>query len=223
MASTYINNGFPDMIQRARRAESLTHAGRKFGVDCILFSSLAIEAFINDYISILELFESPKSMHKNEKLIAAAQFLKEAEANKMQPKSKLQSLHYLLTNKAADLGSKQFQDLSFIFKLRNTIVHHKTDSFNANNANIESREIHIQKIIKKLAERRILTRTINILPADWKSLLDESPAISSWAINTVRETTTWVYEATPEGTLTSQILDGLINSPHSSFNSEIYY
>lgn len=192
--SLFINTGAKDMIQRAERSAELAETGSHTGVDAIIFSAIAAEAFPNDLFVFASLFRE-NELAVDERVVAAVQILKQAESDKVQIKLKYQLLHYALTGKPIDTGSNPYQDFSFLIDLRNSLVHHKVDIVDLSGRAFER---HIEKIHGALAVRRLLVRSQKDMPHDWKVAIDESPLAARWAIQTTQNIIRNIIDVIPE-------------------------
>jgi hypothetical protein len=83
----------------------------------VLFSAASVEAFVND------LMEVSAFTRNDEKSQLLHDVLSEAEDQKASVMMKLQLTCRILTGTRMDRGSRVFQDVELLFKLRNHLIH----------------------------------------------------------------------------------------------------
>ena len=200
---------------RARHAEKLASTDGYWVLDAILNSAIALEAFPNDFIRILETSyafkDTPGCEQLAGSLVNVFRILPELEPLKVQ--IKYQMLYQLLCGKTFDRGTKPFQDFDFLIILRNEIVHPKCEGIE------EGVDEPYEKVTKKLLNG-IRARKLSNLPDDfhvpWKRHLENGVA-ASWAVSTARAMINAISEVVPESSLKRNWLSGMI-SPNSSLN-----
>lgn len=192
--SLFINAGTHYMIRRAKHSAELAEAGNHTGVDAVIFSAIAAEAFPNDLLVFASLY-TKNELSADKRVVAAVQMLKQAESDRVQVKLKYQLLHYALTGEPINTGSNPYQDFSFLVDLRNSLVHHKVDIADLSERAFEK---HVEKIHGALAVRKLLVRSQDHMPQDWKTLIDESPLAARWAIQTTQNIIRKIIDVIPE-------------------------
>ena len=197
MTSYYINTGCQDMIYRAKIAAQMVSGGHRTGVNAIIFSAIAAEAFPNDFVGWCTPIMAFKQ--KYEKHIAASvQLLRQAESDRMQVKTKYQMMYYALCGEPIETGNKPYQDFALLIDLRNDLVHHKVDVVETK-SNSLLHENRIKKLFSSLIQRKLLIRKEDQMPCDWKIVIDESPAVAHWAVASAQAIISEMIKKLPEG------------------------
>lgn len=95
--STYISLGLPPLMVRAEVAVERKSHGGLGGVDAVIYSAMAAEAFPNDFAHMASIFPLDENQ-KNPvpEIVAASQILSELEEQRAQTKTKYQVLYYIL-------------------------------------------------------------------------------------------------------------------------------
>jgi hypothetical protein len=144
----------------------------------IVFSVAALEAFLNE-ISELAL----EAVLDNPDVICVlGEFLADAERSHASLESKFAVGSWILSGKKFDRGAQSYQNFSLLMRLRNDLVHFKTnDSFEQE---VTPEEIH-KNLVSRFKDKNILAENIrseNEL-GSWTFLV-KTKAVAEWSCRT---------------------------------------
>jgi len=212
--SHFINLGLPHMIRRARLAADACAKGDWRGVDAIIYSAFAVEAFTNDFATIA----SKDKEQPGCTVTAAGLAMQAAEDERLQTMDKIVKLFETLAGRRPDKGAAPLQDLSLLLTLRSVIVHTKPDEVVFVEGR-QQREISITRLLERLdAAGAVVSPNLRLL-SDWRYMLDQSPAVAVWSVNTARAVVVWIREACPDSNLKSKWLVAMTGPGSSMYDS----
>ena len=180
------------MFSRAKRAVEMAAEGADAGIDAIIFSAIAAEAFPND-LATWAAYEVNGDKRVSPQLAAAVEILTQAESDRVQIKLKYQLVYYALTGLALPKGKPPFQDFAFLVDLRNALVHHKPDVVLEHGK--FSREVKMMHA--GLIQRGLVKRSPEHMPYDWRALLDEEDKVARWAVGSCASMVSFIIDALP--------------------------
>lgn len=191
----FIDLNFPLLMRRAHRAMEHSKTDPTFGVDCVLFSAIAAESFPNDMAQMLSIFSKAEELPKE--LVAAHQMLVQMEEERVQLGAKYRFLYYILAGQSFEEGKSPYQDLAFLIRLRNELVHPKVALIGYDAHRNGGRDATSRRILGELDSRGLLTDLGKRSQQPWRKLL-ESHAVAGWALRTVGAIIVAIYDAVPE-------------------------
>lgn len=145
----------------------------------ITLSAMALECYINDFThqssqDILSINVKP--------LKDLSYVLATLEDLKFSLISKIEMIHYLLSDEQMDRGARKHQDLTMLIRLRNELVHRKPEDTGL--FGIEGIETEPHKYVRFFSNRGIIEKPSSDAPPTWSQYLN-NPDVAKWAFNTV--------------------------------------
>jgi hypothetical protein len=192
------------MISEHSHGNLLIHAWRAYerteddggeALATIIFSAIAVEAFIN---GIPELASNPTQNDRftNEEIVLGS-LLDELENQRASVKAKIGFMHFFFTKSPLDKGSLPFQDYSLLLDIRNAIMHKKPERIDiSSEANTEAITPH--HIVKKLALRGLLEMPQGQHVLFWYNAIQDR-AVAEWAYTSGCSMMDYVISLFPEG------------------------
>ena len=158
----------------------------------LIFSALALEAYINDLVELCELnVEEFGDDHVALKNFLALQQL--AEDSNASLELKLQLSKLALKGESFDKSRNPFQDLSLLIRIRNYLVHARPSKVEVLEDGGILRDNKVNSILRALEVRQLLKLDSQL---DSYSLIASEP-VAAWAINTVNDFATELNELFP--------------------------
>jgi hypothetical protein len=146
----------------------------------IVFSVLAVEAFLNEVIEL-----AAKSVHKPmepESVIVFTRIMEDLERSRASLLSRLAMSHWILSGKSVDRGSSPFQDFSVLVGLRNDLVHFKpNEDIPVETGKQDPEKVHENRL-KALKSKNILA-DLPAGKASWTFYIG-TKAVADWSCNT---------------------------------------
>ncbi len=118
--SRYINLGFPTMMRKARWAATAVSNKDWRGLDAIIYSALAVEAFVNDFGTMATLIESKGRVPA---IRIAVKALERTEKKRKPTMDKVVAVARRLSGQKPDQGAALLQQLPLLLDLQTTSVH----------------------------------------------------------------------------------------------------
>lgn len=146
----------------------------------VMLSANALECYINDFshLASAEIFSQEIS-----KVRDMAFVLGQLESSRSTLIAKIASIHYFLSGKEPDKGTVMFQDLQFLIRLRNELIHRKPEDFGTwGGAFDESHKPH--SLVQYLSGRKVIAKPDSNDPPVWGQYLNR-PEVARWAYNIV--------------------------------------
>lgn len=203
--SVLVDLNFPLLLQRAQRAAELAEDDPTFGLDGVLFSAIAAEAFPNDLSQMLQIFAKCGTLP--EPLAAARDLLPEFEQQKLQIRSKYQMLFYVLRGQSLNLGELPYQDFDLLITLRNELVHPKAGLVRRDQDGAIY-EASVRRLLDRLKQRGLLDERFAKFERPWRNQL-ESRAAAIWALSAVSRIVTLICDSIPESRTRRDYTDDL--------------
>ncbi len=97
--------------------------------------------------------------------------------------TKIETIHYLLTENELDRGGSRHQELSMLVRLRNELVHRKPESTGEWGVD-ENQTFEPHKFVKFFADRGVIEKPSSESPPTWSQYLNK-PEVAKWSYNTV--------------------------------------
>jgi hypothetical protein len=161
----------------------------------IIFSALAIEAFINDLMELCEVYS--RMGDKSVSIKTFVTLLKQAEESRASIELKLHLASVAFRGAAFDRGISPYQDFNLLFKLRNTLVHAKPDTIILENGEYVRKAEGVEKILSALESR---------------NLISNEPGQDFFTIVTTSAVVTWAHEVAVK--VTRNIVDLITDMDH---------
>ncbi len=205
--------GVPDLLRRAKLMRQI-HFSRVFpcGASAALFSAMALEAHPHDLGLFLDQFlrpEDPPQLH------AVRNIIPQLEEDRVQLKSKISIIYYLLKGAEIPKGGESYQDFSLLIDIRNQIAHFKP-TVSEYFPDRMDRPARLVKLLQRISQRRIIDRDLvnepGSLPSTWTMVLDESDRFTDWAIDVAYATIRMIYDAIPDCECKIRYLSGVLPS-----------
>ena len=146
----------------------------------IMLSTNALECFVNDFAHAA----STELLSMGIESIRSMSFvLQQLESSRATLISKIECIHYFLSGEKPDRGSLKFQDLAYLVRLRNELIHRKPES--TGDWGIDFEETHEpHSLVQYLANRKIIAMPGPKSPPVWGQFLNV-PEVARWAFNFV--------------------------------------
>lgn len=194
----------------AKRAAAGDSSENDASIVSIMFSVLALEAFINESGALANLVPTSK----RQKIIEGfAQVMGELEERKESLLVKYHLALLVFSGSTWDEGSQPFQDFKLLIALRNAIAHTKADKWEAPVSESErdpERSLdQYPKIIRQLYQKKIIE-----LPdksTSWLEVLDQ-PKVAEWACSTAKLITEEFLNAVPDGEYKNSLSEHVFQS-----------
>ncbi|WP_445357964.1 hypothetical protein [Microbulbifer sp. ANSA005] len=164
----------------------------------IMLSAMTLECYVNELSHRVSDFQRHEPI---EELKNLGFLLGEYEKNKNSLQSKIELIHFCLSGEKADKGSKYFQDISMLIKLRNALVHRKPESTGDFGADPDA-VYSLHPFTSFLVERGLIHRPSEKMPPVWSYTVSQ-PSVAAWAYNTVVEAITTTVSMLPDSTTKS--------------------
>lgn len=198
MPSKYINLGFPTMMRKARWAATAASNKDWRGLDAIIYSALAVEAFVNDFGTMAALFDAKG---RGPVVGIAIKALERAEKRRKPTMDKVVAVVRWLSGKKPDKGATPLQQLKLLLDLRNHIVHSRADILDG-----QDRAAGIQLLLERVhAQGDLVPKNLRQLN-DWRFMLDMSPGVAQWSLDTARNVALWISALCPDSEVKRQWL-----------------
>lgn len=205
MPTTYISLGLQPLMLRAERAVDRQRAGDLGGVDAVIYSAMAAEAFPNDFAHMASIFSSADDQQPVPEIVAAAQILSELEEQRAQTKTKYQILYYILAKAPLPTCDSLWGDFDLLIRLRNELVHPKPESIQEGQPRT-ARSSRPMKLIRSLRSRNLSDRPEGAEPDDWSFILEDNEKAGAWAVRTAKSMIQLVARQAPSSTLRDSYL-----------------
>lgn len=190
----------------ARRTYKRSIVDSSEAMPSIILSTVALECFVNETI---ERLSKQYFREADPRLDLASNWLEFIELKKGSTLEKLEAFHLVFRNKPTDRGCQPYQDISFLYQLRNELVHKKPEPFGDWDPNNKERIYEPHKFVRTLVHRGIVTKPPPNLPPIWSQFILHDRT-AKWAFNTAVLGVQFVVSLLPEGVfskITSQMAD----------------
>jgi hypothetical protein len=164
----------------------------------IMLSAMTLECYVNELSHRVADYQKHESIGELKNL---AFLLGEYEKNKNSLLSKIELIHFCLSGEKADKGSRHFQDITMLLKLRNALVHRKPEP-TGNFIDDPDAVYSMHPFTSFLVERGIIERPSEKMPPVWSYTISQPP-VAAWAYNTVVDAITRTVCMLPESTTKS--------------------
>jgi len=197
--TNFVNLGFPTMIRKARWSAEACGSGQWRGLDAIIYSAFAVEAFVNDFATMGGILEIDRAPYK---IRMAVKSLQRAEKNRKSTMDKTAVLYQMLSGFKPNKGSDPLKRLSLLFELRDKIVHSKADIVTGT-----ARTPIVASLIARLDQQgELIPKNMSRL-YDWRCMIDQSPNVANWALETARSIAKWIRDACPDSAVKESWLE----------------
>ncbi len=186
------------LLMLAKKAYKRSHDEASEASVSIILSAMTLECYINELTHRASSFQEHE---ENSTLNSLSFLLNEYEKNKNSLLSKIGLIHFCLSSKKVDKGSRHFQDISMLIKLRNSLVHRKPES-TADFTGDPEAVYSLHPFTSFLVDRGLIEKPPENTPPIWSHYIN-SPSVAAWAYNTVVETIQGTVGMLPESTAKS--------------------
>ena len=146
----------------------------------IVLSAISFECFVNECEERLESEYLNQRLDQLSTLRDTLNILEEERASLL---TKVDAMHLALVGSRIDRGKLPFQDVRFLFELRNAFVHRRPERFEWEFENPD-REYEPHKFVRYLTQRGIVQKPNPKNPPSWSQYV-LVPETARWAHNTV--------------------------------------
>lgn len=186
------------MIRKARLAANAASSKNWHGLDAIIYSALAVEAFVNDFGTMGALLEAKDRVPA---VRIAVKALERAEKKRKPTMDKVAAVARWLSGSKPAKGTAPLQQLSLLLDLRNHIVHSRADILDG-----QDRTAGIQKLLERVhVQGELVPKNLRQLN-DWRFMLDMSPGVALWALDVARAVALWIRDLCPDSEVKKQWL-----------------
>ena len=185
---------FFDIAKRAAEGENTDPDAP---IIAVMFSVLALEAFINEAGALARTVGFSESEQHVEEFYS---IMKELEERRESLLAKYDKGLLVFTDSMCEKGAQPFQDFKLLVTIRNSAVHMKADEWRVKveqgKTDPERGITQYPKFVKTLQQRKIIE-----LSTDSNSWLDEimQPHLSTWACKTAEAITKYFLDVVPAG------------------------
>lgn len=146
----------------------------------IVLATMGLECFVNE---TCERLSSEVLTQGQEVFHQAAYWLRMLEAKRASTLEKISGLTYAFTNHELTREAQPYQDLRFLYELRNVLVHRKPEGVGNWNPDDPAKKYEPHRYVKALVERNIIELPSPKAPPVWSQfvLIAET---AKWAFNT---------------------------------------
>ena len=170
------------------------HGGQKPALISIIFSVVALEAFINELTELaLDSRNYPQGL-EHPAVTTFGEFMTEAESSHASLESKFLLGNWILTGQQSDKGTTTYQDFILLVSLRNTLLHFKANP--AFEQGTRPEEVH-QKLFNKFRSKNILAEDAQMSDGTWTFLV-ETKAVAEWSCRTAAQMVTVFCSRVPQ-------------------------
>ena len=194
--TTYFHAG--DLFEIAKRSARAGTFENDGPIISIMFSVIALEAFINESVSLARSMPTAKT----QKIVEAySNVMSELEQRKEGIVIKYHLGLLVFSGATWDEGIQPFQDFKLLIVLRNAITHAKSDEWSVKLDYFRDHEPQrdvdeYPKFIRTLLQRGFIEKPLS--SESWLVLLN-NPKVANWACKTAETITKKFFEAVPKG------------------------
>ena len=176
-------------------------------VVAVVFSALAVEAFLNDVVHLTEEVTDSvdwgSTPDVGEKFKVFGYIMKELEDRNSSIAIKMQMAHLFFTGTHLDSGSQPYQNYKILTNLRNALVHSKPVKHGVSLD--DSNQYEPQKIVKQLVDQKVIPKPS---PQEPPALMPyiRKPEVARWAYGVAVEMRTFLVQLIPEGEIKNLLL-----------------
>jgi hypothetical protein len=149
--------------------------GERPALVSVVFSVIALEAFINEMTEFAQNLTLPKTPE----VIVFIQMMGEADHTSLE--FRLQLAHWILTGRLMDKGSQPYQDFALLISLRNDLVHTRPNDLFTQGVSTNE-EVH-KRLVTKFRSKNILADEDE--PSGSWTYLVQTRAVAEWSARTV--------------------------------------
>lgn len=195
-----------NLLVQAKQAYDRSCNGSHDAMGSIVLVALAFECFMNE---CEERLHTESTIHMDGVLIKLHDSLNILEEEKASIFSKIDAFHLGTKGQRLDRGRQPFQDLKFLWDLRNALIHRHVEhiQWSLEDPNV-TYEPH--RFVKYLYQRKIIALPEPNAPSGWSQYVLVAET-AKWAINTVIAAEIEIIDWLPEGifkTLTKKLVEG---------------
>jgi hypothetical protein len=188
----------------------LRAGGQRAALTSIVFSVVALEAFMNEMTEYANESVSTLAASVPPEVKLFAQVMTDAEESRAKFESKLSLGKWILSGKNLDRGAQPYQDLGLLIRLRNDLVHFKPNDRFVLGTPIE--EGH-KALIQRFGNKNILANNKS-MAGDWTYLV-QTKAVAEWSCRTAAQVVRDFCFGTPQSGFES-VLNFLLGTFESS-------
>jgi hypothetical protein len=181
--------------------------GKRSALVSVVFSVIALEAFVNEMTELAQNFASPQPAE----VTVFAQMMGEADRASLE--FRLLLAHWILTGRMMDKGSPPYQDFALLISLRNDLVHARPNDLFTHGISTNE-EVH-KRLVSKFKSKNILAFEPS---GSWTHLV-QTRAVAEWSARTVAAVVAEVCSGTSQSDLQKTLT--AINQLFQSYISQI--
>ncbi len=191
--SSLSSSGHIFLVARNACQRSAT-SDRWDALSAMTLSVIGLECFVNEFTERLD----HDFMHQGiPQLMDVAFALNAIEDSRGSLATKLEAIVYYVTRRKLDWGQLPFQDLRVLLRIRNKLVHRKTEKIDYDFEN-PGREYTPHKDVAYLVSRKVIDAPHVKSPSQWGAYV-VCPEVAAWAYGTVVESIGALIELLPKG------------------------
>ncbi len=171
----------------------------------IIFSAIAVEAFISDMQLRLSLRGSIDEINKNETFKVLRDLLCQLEEERVQIRTKIQLMYYILTGNSIKKGMSPYQNFDLLIDLRNCLIHSKASlsSIDPDGYWKQDENKHHQ-LINRLVDAGAGDEDFLKCP-DWKAITYNQPC-AKWAVKSASAIIKHLVDVIPSESMQKALL-----------------
>jgi hypothetical protein len=164
----------------------------------IVFSAAAMEGYLNELLERLDRLARSSNQQVPERIRNIVAVAAELESRHVSFHLKLQVLCSLLSDRTLDKGTSLYQDVDLLVRLRNALMHYRSESIRHGAQETGSNERHI--ITKRLVARGLVPRekADGFWMFGWMAVAG-SEVVAQWAHTTARSFVIFLETLLPRG------------------------
>lgn len=170
--------------------------GQMGAIDAVVFSVVALEGFINE-VSELARKGQPDGQVNPPSVENFGQLLGEVEDERGGLRLKFMLAHWVFTGQTYDASRPPFQDFILLIKIRNAIIHHKTEGSLTQEVDGSIKVVGVPKLISPFESKHILAKTEGGFIISWTYKI-ATAAFARWACNTSSQVINSIIDMVPE-------------------------
>ena len=154
--------------------------GQRPALISVVFSVIALESFLNEITEhARQLSAHQPTIEGHPEIVLFAQVMGDAEEAHARLESKLTLANWILSGRSLNRGSQSYQDFALLLRLRNDLVHTKTNKLFAYGT-MTNEEAH-RELMKRFRNKNILANDSQT--GSWTYLI-QTKAVAEWSCRT---------------------------------------
>jgi hypothetical protein len=154
--------------------------GERPALISVVFSAIALESFLNEITEhARQLSEHQPTIQGHPEIVLFAQVMGDAEDAHARLESKFTFANWILSGRSINWGSQPYQDFALLMRLRNDLVHTKTNKL-FDYGTMTNEEGH-RELMSRFRNKDILADS---MPTGSWTYLIQTKAVAEWACRT---------------------------------------